>query len=156
MIAKTQFASLITATTFLFFGTASPTWAQSGIPLESSNQAIADTGIYRAVTKHAMPVRNWNSYLVESLKFPKQFSKDKVSVRIILEVIVEKSGRLSHPKAVKKSGYINDKVASKEQLKPFIDEAFRVIVNSPEWMPAINNDIIVRSYFIVPIEFGNY
>lgn len=156
MIAKTQFASLITATGFAFFGINSSAWAQSGIPQESSNQAIADTGIYRAVTKHAMPIRNWNSYLVKSLKFPKQFSKDKVSVRIILEVIVEKSGRLSHPKAAKSSGYINDKVASKEQLQPFIDEAFRVIVNSPEWKPAINNDIIVRSYFIVPIEFGTY
>lgn len=157
MIAKTQFVHLISATAFSFFtGITSPSWAQSGITQENSNKAISDTGIYRAVTHKASPAYNWIEYLNKSLKFPKQFSKDDVSVRIILEFTVEKDGRLSHPKAVKSVGSINGKEASPEQLQPFIQDAFRVIINSPKWRPAINNDIIVRAYFTVPIVYGNH
>lgn len=128
---------------------------QSDLIGEHIPETVTDTNVYRAVTKHARQIPGWNSYLTKSLKFPKQFSKDKVTVRITLEFIVEKNGRLNHPIARKTWGYINEKKASEEQLKPFIDEAFRVIINSPEWQPAINNETIVRSYFTVPLEFNN-
>ncbi|RYD96684.1 MAG: hypothetical protein EOP54_13105 [Sphingobacteriales bacterium] len=146
--------SLTTLLLFSMVGTSS--WAQNDLLLQEQTQQVADTNIYRAVTEGARTIGNWNSYLGKSLKFPKQFSKDDVSIRIIIELIVEKDGRLSNPKAVKNSGFINGKEASPEQLQPFIYYAFRVIINSPKWKPAINDDIIVRSYFTVPIEYRNY
>lgn len=82
MIAKTQFVHLISATAFSFFTSiTSPSWAQSGIPQEDSNKAISDTGIYRAITHKSLPDYNWNIYLSESLIFPKQFLRDRVSVK---------------------------------------------------------------------------
>lgn len=153
MIAKTQFVSLITATAFAFFGITSPTWAQSGISQESSNQAIADTGIYRAVTHKSLPDYNWNIYLKESLSFPKQFLRDRVSVKIIIEMVIEKDGSISNPRALRKEGQINNKQATAEELQPFIEESLRVLSIAPKWRPGRYMDTIVRSYFTIPIEF---
>lgn len=136
-------------------GINTPVWAQNEVLSTEQKQEVSDTSIYRAVTKHARQIGNWNDYLAKSLKVPKQFKRDKISVSIILEFIVEKDGRLSHPKAVRSTGSINGEAASQDQLLPFIEEAFRVVIHSPKWMPATNDAITVRSYFTVPIQFKN-
>ncbi len=154
MIAKTQFVHLISATAFSFFtGITSPSWAQSGIPQEDSNKAISDTGIYRAITHKSLPDYNWNIYLSESLIFPKQFLRDRVSVKIIIEMVIEKDGSISNPRALRKEGQINNKQATAEELQPFIEEALRVLSIAPKWQPGRYMDTVVRSYFTIPIVF---
>ncbi len=153
MIAQTQFIQLISATVFAFFGVTSPTWAQSGIPKENSTQAVSDTGIYRAVTHKASPVYNWHQYLNKSLKFPKQFQRDSVSIKIVVEFIIEKDGSISRPRTLRQEGHINSKQATAEDLQPFVKESLRVVSIAPKWQPARYSENIVRSYFTIPITF---
>ncbi len=112
-----------------------------------------DTAIFRSVMNKAIPPSNWQKYLNESLKFPEKFKGDSISVRIIMEFIIEKDGSTSSPRALRSEGYINNNQATTEQLAPFTEEAIRVISMAPKWQPAIQNESTVRSYFTLPLTF---
>ncbi|OJV52522.1 MAG: hypothetical protein BGO31_07690 [Bacteroidetes bacterium 43-16] len=131
----------------------SATWAQAEAKQDHSPKAVSDTGIYRAVNTKAEFPSDWQKYLKESLKFPKQFREDSVAIRVIIEFIIEKDGSLSRPRALRSEGHINGVQVAAEQLKPFAEEAIRVILMAPKWQPALNNGITVRSYFTLPIKF---
>lgn len=142
----------ILATLFLL-SISNTTWAQAGTQPEHKAQAVADSGVYRAVTNQAIPPPDWQKFLNAYLLFPLELKEDSVSVRIIVEFIVEKDGSLSNARAVRSEGHVNNSKATAEQLKPFADEAIRVISIAPKWKPAINDERTVRSYFTLPIAF---
>lgn len=143
----------ILATLFLL-SISNITWAQSGTKPAYEPQAVSDSGIYRKVAIKAEPNFNWNQYLQESLKFPKEFIEEKVSVKIYLELIIEKNGKVSSSRALRIEDQINNNKATADQLKPFIDEACRVALESPKWIPAIEDGRAVRSYFVISILFN--
>lgn len=135
-------------------GTTSAAQEQSGIIREHKPPAVSDSAIYRKVTIKAEPNFNWHQYLQESLQFPEAFMEEQVSVKIYVELIIEKNGSLSNPRALRTEGQINNNKATAEQLNPFIDEACRVALQSPQWIPAIEDGRAVRSYFIISILFN--
>ena len=117
------------------------------------DKVVPDTAIFRAVLNKAVPPSNWQKYLNESLIFPEKIKGDSISVRIIMEFIIEKDGSTSSPRALRSEGYINNNQATTEQLAPFTEEAIRVISMAPKWQPAVQNGITVRSYFTLPLTF---
>lgn len=128
-------------------------WAQAGTKPEHKPQAVADSGVYRAVTNQAIPPPDWQKFLNAYLLFPLELKEDSVSVKITVEFIIEKNGSLTQARAIRSEGHINGIKASAAQLKPFADEAIRVISIAPKWKPAINDERTVRSYFTLPIAF---
>lgn len=120
------------------------------------NKIAPDTAIFRAVTNRAVPPSNWQQYINESLKFPKEFKEDKVSARIIVEFIIEKDGSISSPRAIGREGHINraHAHATDQQLKLFEEEAIRLISNAPKFQPATTqNGKVVRYYYTHAIKF---
>lgn len=150
---KLQYIRSLSAVLFILFSITGTVWAQSETKPEYKVQAVADSEIYRVVANQAIPPSNWQKFLNDALLFPLELKEDSLSVRIIVEFIVEKDGSLSKARVLRSEGLINNNKATAEQLKPFADEAIRVISIAPKWKPAINDGRTVRSYFTLPISF---
>lgn len=116
---------------------------------DTSNKikSIADSSNAPAIMTRAKEPENWQQYVSESLKFPKEFRREKVVVKIYVDFIVETDGSVDSIKIFSSQGYINKTRATSAQLKPFADEIIRVISGSPAWGPATRNGMPIRSYF---------
>ncbi len=77
------------------------------------------------------------AYLAKEFKTPASY---KGKGRIVMSFIVETDGKISDVKVVK---FENDDVAA---------EAKRVLLNSPNWIPATENGRAVRSEYTLPME----
>jgi protein TonB len=80
----------------------------------------------------------WSKFLSKNLKRP---NADDVQGRVIINFIIEKDGRLTNLKIVRK-------------LFPAFDaEALRVMKLSPRWIPLKKDGKPIRSEFTIPINF---
>lgn len=80
-------------------------------------------------------------FLRNNLRYPKEAHKKNIQGRVVVQFIIEKDGSISQSEIVK-------------GVDPDLDkEALRVVNKMPKWKPGKNNDIPVRTYFILPIIF---
>ena len=82
-----------------------------------------------------------SKYLAKTLKYPDYAREHKITGRVILTFVVEKTGRLSE---------FNVTSSPDESLS---NEALRVMKASPVWKPGIQNSLPVRVRFSMPITF---
>ncbi len=80
-------------------------------------------------------------FIKDNYEFPKEFIRMGIDGKRVIEFIVEKDGSLSNIKAFIKNPLINEN-----------DENMVIAIKkSPKWIPAMNNDKIVRSKIKIPI-----
>ena len=80
-------------------------------------------------------------YLSESVKYPKEASKDGVQGRVVVQFVVEKDGSISEVEVVKK---VNEHLDA---------EAVRVVNAMPKWKPGKQKGENVRVKYTLPISF---
>ena len=80
-------------------------------------------------------------YLKKETIYPEQAREDSIQGRVLLSFVVEKDGSISNPVVVKSSGDILDA------------EALRVLSEMPKWNPGMDNGILCRVQYAIPINF---
>lgn len=80
-------------------------------------------------------------FLSESVKYPKEASKDGVQGRVVVQFVVEKDGSISEVEVVKK---VNEHLDA---------EAVRVVNAMPKWKPGKQKGENVRVMYTLPISF---
>lgn len=80
-------------------------------------------------------------FLTENVHYPEAAYKAGVQGRVLVQLIVEKDGRISNVKVVKKA---NDDLDA---------EAIRVVSSMPRWQPGMQNGKVVRVKYTLPITF---
>jgi protein TonB len=83
-------------------------------------------------------------FLRENINYPKEAIKNKISGTVYVQFIIEKDGSISDIQVVRGIGGGCD------------EEAVRVIKLLPKWIPAKQNGVEVRAYYILPIQFSLY
>ncbi len=83
----------------------------------------------------------FGKYLQENLKYPVEAQKANIKGKVYTQFVVNKDGTTSDFKTLKGIGYGCD------------EEAMRVLKSIPKWNPGIHKGEVVRSTFIVPINF---
>ena len=86
--------------------------------------------------------RAWMQYLNHNLHYPDDAISNEIKGKVIVQFVVDTNGVVSDIKAI--SG------PTRGGLR---EEAVRVIKASGNWIPATQNDVKVRSYKKIPIEF---
>ena len=80
-------------------------------------------------------------FLSESVKYPKEASKDGIQGRVVVQFVVEKDGSISEVEVVKK---VNEHLDA---------EAVRVVNAMPKWKPGKQKGEAVRVKYTLPISF---
>jgi periplasmic protein TonB len=83
----------------------------------------------------------WASYLGKNLHYPERALKNRIQGTVIIQFIVNTKGKVEDVTVVKSVEYSLDQ------------EALRIIQESPDWSPAVQNGVIVKSYKKQPIVF---
>lgn len=83
----------------------------------------------------------WTTYLQETIAYPKIAREKNIQGKVQLSFIVETDGSLSEIKVLKGIGGGCD------------EEAVRVLKNSPQWKPGIQNGKLVRVLYTMLIIF---
>lgn len=81
-------------------------------------------------------------YLGDSIRYPKECKENGIEGRSVVNFIVNTDGSISDAKITKSSGN-----------KELDNEAVRVVNAMPNWYPATQNGISVRTNFTLPITF---
>ena len=85
--------------------------------------------------------KGWTAYLNGNLAYPKKAVRKNIQGTVVVQFIVERDGRVSNVEVVK-------------SVDPLLDnEALRLIQQSPNWKPAVQDGKKVRSYKKQPIVF---
>jgi TonB family protein len=105
----------------------------------------ADTShIFYAVERepeYAGGLDRFAQYLQQNIVYPPGALKSRTQGKVFVTFVVEKDGTLSN-------------VAIVRGVSEDIDaEAVRVIKNSPKWKPGIQNGLVVRAQFTMPLSF---
>lgn len=82
-----------------------------------------------------------NEWLSNNLRYPEAAQENGIQGRVLVEVVIEKDGSISHPKI------------RKGVDKDLDREALRVVKSMPKWQPGKNNGVAVRSYYRLPVVF---
>ena len=83
----------------------------------------------------------WSNYLMANLTYPQVAIKKNIQGTVIVQFIVTKEGKVKD-------------VTIAKSVHPSLDkEAIRLIKNSPDWTPALQNGRKVNSYKKQPIVF---
>ncbi len=82
------------------------------------------------------------NYLAKSIRYPKEAKDKKLQGRVIISFIVEKDGKLTNLKVLRDIG---------GGCGP---EAVRVLSESPNWNPGLQNGKPVRVSFTMPVNFS--
>jgi len=106
--------------------------------VSDSLENTTDT-VYRSVTKPAEIPQGLQKLYQEYLSFLKIPPFEEKSVRVIVQFIIEKDGKLSDITILRDPGY-----TLAEQTIDFFQQ-------TTPWRPAERNQEIVRSYFTLPI-----
>lgn len=83
-------------------------------------------------------ILNW---IRDHIKYPEKALKERIEGKVAVRFIVEINGEITNAKIQKSVDQDLD------------NEAIRVILSMPNWKPAYNNGLPVRSYFTVPVIF---
>lgn len=105
------------------------------------------TKVYDFVSLEKAPefvggMKKFYEYLGRSVKYPAEAQMHKVSGKVFLSFVVEKDGSLTDIKVDRKAGY------------GFDEEAVRVLKESPNWIPGVQDGKIVRVKYNIPISFS--
>jgi protein TonB len=107
--------------------------SQDPIYFEVEQQAEF-TGGLEAMTK----------FLNDNIVYPPKARKKNIQGKVFVKFIVEKDGSLSNIEVIKGVSRILDQ------------EALRIVSISPAWIPGKQSGKIVRSQFVLPINFVLY
>ncbi|TSD63884.1 TonB family protein [Inquilinus sp. KBS0705] len=84
----------------------------------------------------------FEKYIAKNIKYPTKARESKTEGRVIITFVVEKDGSLSDFKVVRGLGNGTD------------EEALRVLQQSPNWKPGVQNGRLVRVQYTIPINFS--
>ncbi len=109
---------------------------------ENQSPNKADTALVKVEVESTFPggEAGWLRYLKTSLVYPPKAVRKKVEGTVIVQFIVEKDGSISNIQAI-------------EGPEMLWDAAVKVIKESPNWKPAVQNGKKVKSYKKQPITF---
>ena len=80
-------------------------------------------------------------FLQQNIKYPKQAQKDSIQGRVVVQFIVDKTGKVTSPSIVR-------------SVSPELDaEAIRVINSMPQWTPGEQKGEAVNVEFTLPMQF---
>ena len=80
-------------------------------------------------------------WLAQNIKYPAEAQEKGIQGRVIVQMVVEKDGTITHAKVVR-------------GVDPLLDtEALRVVNSSPKWKPGKQNGEAVRVKYTLPIMF---
>ena len=85
--------------------------------------------------------RAWQMYLMKNLNYPQGAIDRNAMGEVMIQFIVDKNGKITFSEIYKSIDYFLDK------------EALRMIVESPDWTPAVQDGRPVKSYKKQPIIF---
>ncbi|SHM09756.1 energy transducer TonB [Mucilaginibacter sp. OK098] len=106
---------------------------------------VTDTTIFASVQHQPeFPGSNdqFSAYIAKNIRYPKDAREKTKQGRVIVQMIIEKDGSISHVKIVRK-------------IFPSLDaEAVKVISSSPKWNPGMQNGYPVRVIYTMPISFN--
>lgn len=84
---------------------------------------------------------DWQAYLSRNLHYPKLAKEAKIEGRVIIKFVVDEDGAIAYPHVIKGIGGGCD------------EEALRVVSEMPYWQPGMQNGVLVRVYYTLPIVF---
>jgi protein TonB len=122
-------------------------FAQSDGVNTTSNDTVVGDYDYICVEYETLPEfpggqQELLKYIQENLIYPKLALKKQIQGRSICQFIVEKDGSISHIRVVRSSGN-----------KSLDRAAIRVIKTMPKWTPGRLQGKIVRTTYVLPINF---
>ena len=80
-------------------------------------------------------------FIEKNLHYPKECAENGIQGRVIIDFVVERSGKLTNIRVVK-------------SVNPALDkEALRIVNLMPKWIPGRQSDKTVRVKYIIPITF---
>ena len=80
-------------------------------------------------------------YLAKNIKYPVDAQKSKTQGRVVVQIIVDKEGRVTSPRIA-------------QSVSPSLDaEAIRVVTGMPRWDPGKNKGEAVAVQYTLPINF---
>ncbi len=80
-------------------------------------------------------------WLEANIQYPEEAKKNKIEGKVIVRFVVEKDGTITTAEVLRGVDVSLD------------NEAKRVVMAMPKWIPAKNVGVVVRSYFTLPIVF---
>ena len=87
-------------------------------------------------------LRGFYKFLGSNIHYPDDMKKNGVQGKVVVTFVVEKDGSLTGVRVIR-------------SLYPSGDrESVRVIKLSPKWLPGVQNNIVVRVQYTVPISFA--
>lgn len=104
-----------------------------------------ENGLYTIVEE--MPefpgnMQECTNFISKNIRYPAEAKQKGIHGRVIIQVIVEADGTLSHPKVVR-------------SVEPSLDaEAIRVIESMPTWKPGFMKGKAVRCKYTLPVTFS--
>ncbi|MES2276991.1 MAG: TonB family protein [Bacteroidota bacterium] len=111
-----------------------------------SEKPIIDAGeVYTSVEQSAVfpgGVDAFTRYLGKTIRYPQEAREKKVQGKVLVTFVVEKDGSLSDVRIVHDIG------------GGLGDEALRVVKQSPKWLPAMQNGVLIRQQYTTPISFS--
>jgi len=136
-ISNIHFSKIIPTLVFslLFSVTAA---AQSSVPVVNTDSiySIAETMPHFPGGENAML-----NYIFQKTKYPSEAQKNKQEGRVILQFVVDKSGKVKNPTVLR-------------SVSPSLDkEAIRIVKSFPVWTPGDQNGQKVAVYQTIPIAF---
>lgn len=87
-------------------------------------------------------LKGWSRFLVNNFIYPKRAVNANISGVVVLQFLVDETGKVTNPEIYKSVEYSLD------------EEALRIINKSPDWMPASKDGKYVRSYKRQPIIYS--
>mgnify|MGYP002381931593 CR=1 FL=1 len=82
-----------------------------------------------------------SEYLGKNLLYPATAKESKLEGLVVVKILINSDGTVSHPKIIKSLG------------KGCDDEALRVVSAMPRWNPGLKNGKAVEQSFVIPIKF---
>lgn len=82
-----------------------------------------------------------NKFMVENLKYPPIASKYKVNGDVIVVFVVDTNGEIKFPATIQ------------DNQQDLADEALRLFINMPKWIPAENNGVKIPSINVLKLKF---
>jgi protein TonB len=105
----------------------------------------ADTLIFTKVEKEpAFPggMDKFYRFFGHTFRYPAKSKEANIQGKVIIHMVVEKDGSLTHFKVIK---------SVSEDLD---QEALRVMSLCPKWVPGTQNGQVVRVYYDIPLNFA--
>ena len=95
------------------------------------------------------------AYVARNMKYPSECLKNGVTGRVLCSFVIDTDGSLCRIEAGEKSyaQAVDGSPASKEMLRLFVDEAFRVISGMPKWTPGQKDGKAVAARYVLPFTF---